>query len=93
MISRDSRPRLAAKARLRFDRQTDRTLVLFPEKGLELSATAADVVHLCTGEHTVSAIVERLLEKYTARDRDSVESEVLAFLNAMADRCLIEDAA
>jgi coenzyme PQQ biosynthesis protein PqqD len=93
VISRKSRPRLAAKARLRFDRKTQRTMVLFPEKGLELSPTAAEIVRLCTGEYTVSAIVERLLEKYAGRDRDSIESEVLEFLNAMADRCLIEDAA
>lgn len=93
MISRKSRPRLAAKARLRFDRKTRRTLVLFPEKGLELSPTAADIVRLCTGEHTVAAIVERLLEKYAERDRKTVEREVLEFLNTMADRCLIEDPA
>src|SRR5206468_9344772 len=46
MMSLTSRPRLAAKARLRFDRKTERTMILFPEKGLELSPTAADVVHL-----------------------------------------------
>ena len=37
MISAESRPRLAAKARLRQDRRTDRLMILFPEKGLELS--------------------------------------------------------
>jgi coenzyme PQQ biosynthesis protein PqqD len=93
VISRQSRPRLAAKARLRFDRKTDRTMVLFPEKGLELSPTAADVMRLCDGERTVEAIVALLLEKYVGRDRDGVEREVVEFLNAMADRCLIEDAA
>ena len=93
MISPESRPRLAPKARLRFDRKTQRTMVLFPEKGLELSSTAADIVHLCTGERTVAAIVELLFAKYVGRERESVESEVLEFLNEMADRCLIEDAA
>jgi len=93
VISPESRPRLAKKARLRFDRKTKRTMVLFPERGLELSSTAADIVRLCTGERTVAAIAELLLEKYSGRDRKSVVSEVVGFLNEMADRCLIEDVA
>jgi coenzyme PQQ biosynthesis protein PqqD len=92
MMSLTSRPRLADKARLRFDRKSERTMVLFPEKGLELSPTAADVVHLCTGEHTVAEIVERLLQRYAAEDRAAVEREVIEFLNTMAERCLIVEA-
>ena len=49
-------------------------MLLYPERGLVLNATAADVVKLCTGEHTVAAIVERLAEKYApqpARGRSS----------------------
>jgi coenzyme PQQ biosynthesis protein PqqD len=92
MMSLTSRPRLADKARLRFDRKSERTMVLFPEKGLELSPTAADVVHLCTGEHTVAEIVERLLQTYVTEDRVAVEREVIEFLNTMAERCLIVEA-
>ena len=92
MISAASRPRLASKARLRFDRKTERTMILYPEKGMELSPSAAEIVRLCTGEHTVTAIVEQLSAKYASGDaRDAMEREVLEFLNAMADRCLIED--
>jgi coenzyme PQQ biosynthesis protein PqqD len=91
MISIDSRPMLAAKARLRHDRQTDRLMILFPEKGIELSPTAADVVRLCTGEHTVTQIVERLLVIYGNAERATVEREVLELLNSLADRCLIEE--
>ena len=57
MISAASRPQLAAKARLRRDRRTDRLMILYPEKGIELSPTAAEIVRLCTGENTVSEIV------------------------------------
>ena len=92
MMSLTSRPRLADKARLRFDRKSERTMLLFPEKGLELSPTAADVVHLCTGEHTVAEIVERLLQTYVTEDRVAVEREVIEFLNTMAERCLIVEA-
>jgi coenzyme PQQ biosynthesis protein PqqD len=89
MIALDARPRLAPKARLRFDRKTERHMLLYPERGLVLNPTAADVVRLCTGEHTVQAIVERLAEKYTS-SREALEGEVLAFLGEMADRALVQ---
>jgi len=93
MISPASRPKLATKARLRHDRRTDRLMILFPEKGIELSRTAEEIVRLCTGEHTVNAIVDQLLERYAGADRGAVEREVLALLNDLRDRCLVEDLA
>jgi len=91
VISCESKPRLTPKARLRLDRRTERMMILFPEKGLELSKTAAEVVRLCDGRHTVTDMVARLLEIYASADRGAVEREVLEFLNALADRCLIEE--
>lgn len=89
VISAASRPTLAAKARLRWDRQTSRYLLLYPERGLALNLTAADVVQLCTGEHTVGTIIDRLAAKYAPQPREIVEREVLAFLTQMAERGLI----
>jgi pyrroloquinoline quinone biosynthesis protein D len=85
----DTRPRLAPKVRLRWDRKDARYMLLYPERGLVLNATAADVAQLCTGEHTVTAIVDRLAEKYAREGRDVVEREVLSFLSALAERGLI----
>jgi coenzyme PQQ biosynthesis protein PqqD len=90
LIPADARPRLATKARLRFDRQSQRYLLLYPERGLELNPTAADIVRLCTGEHTVDAIVAELAGKYTSQPREAVEREVRAFLGSLADRGLIQ---
>ena len=90
MIDAETRPRLAGKARLRYDRQSQRYLLLYPERGLELNGTAADVVQLCTGEHTVAGIVAQLTEKYTDKPREVVEREVLSFLAALADRGLVQ---
>ena len=91
MITPDMRPRLAAKARLRFDARTNRHLLLYPEKGMQLNGTAADIVRLCTGEHTVAAIVSELAAKYDSQPRASIEREVNSFLSALAERQLIED--
>jgi coenzyme PQQ biosynthesis protein PqqD len=91
VISADTRPRIAPKARLRYDRKADRTMLLYPEKGLVLNATAADIARLCTGEHSVAAIVEQLAAKY-GKDPAAIEREVLAFLSALAERGLLQEA-
>ena len=88
-LAADARPRLAPKVRLRWDRKDERYMLLYPERGLVLNATAADVVKLCTGEHTVAAIVARLAEQYAPQAADAIEREVLAFLHAMVDRGVI----
>lgn len=90
MISPGSRPRLSSKARLRFDRKSGRYMLLYPEKGLVLNPTAADIMQLCTGEHTVGGIVESLMQKYTTQPREVIEREVQEFLTAMAHRGLVQ---
>ncbi|PYO52589.1 MAG: pyrroloquinoline quinone biosynthesis peptide chaperone PqqD [Candidatus Rokuibacteriota bacterium] len=92
MISVDMRPRLAGKARLRFDRKGERYMLLYPEKGLVLNDTATAIVKLCTGEHTVQSIIDTLAAAYGAQPREAIEREVLSFLGAMADRALVEPA-
>ena len=88
-LAAEARPRLAPKVRVRWDRKDGRYMLLYPERGLVLNATAADVAKLCTGEHTVAAIIERLAEKYAPHPADAVEREVQAFLHAMVERGLI----
>jgi len=89
VIPAEAKPRLASKARLRFDRQTERYLLLYPEKGLELNPTAVEVVQLCTGEHTLAEIVARLADKYPKQARTAIERDTLTLLAALADRGLI----
>ena len=92
MISRDTRPRIAAKARLRYDRKAERYMLLYPEKGMVLNPTAADIAKLCTGEHSVGAIVDQLASKY-AKEATVIEREVMGFLSALAERGLLQEAA
>ena len=90
-ISRDTRPRLAGKARLRYDRKADRYMLLYPEKGLALNATAADIVRLCTGEHSVAQMIEQLAAKY-AQEAPTIERQVVELLAALAERGLLQEA-
>jgi len=90
MIAADARPRLAPKVRVRFDAKTDRLMLLYPERGMALNPTAADIVRRCTGELTVAEIVAQLAEKY-AQPRAAIEREVVQFLDALADRGLLRN--
>ena len=90
MFSPLSRPKLAAKARLRWDTREGKYFLLYPELWLLLNATAADIVQLCTGEHTVDGIVDRLATKYPAQAREELEREVMALLAQIQSRGLLE---
>ena len=89
MIDAGARPRLAPKARLRHDRLTGRSLLPYPERGLALNETAAEIVRLCTGEATVAEIIEQLVARYGAEKREALAAEVRAFLQSLADRNLL----
>ena len=91
MISRDSRPKLAAKARLRYDRLSDRHMLLYPEKGLALNATGTEIIKLCTGEQTVGDIIANLSARYDGSSAEKLEQEVLGFLEALRTRGLLEE--
>ncbi|MCI0372381.1 MAG: pyrroloquinoline quinone biosynthesis peptide chaperone PqqD [candidate division NC10 bacterium] len=89
-LSPASRPKLAPKARLRWDKREAKYFLLYPERGLLLNATGADILQLCTGEHTVAGIVGQLAAKYPAQAREEIEREVMAFLAQIASRGLLD---
>ncbi|HEY7377002.1 MAG TPA: pyrroloquinoline quinone biosynthesis peptide chaperone PqqD [Polyangia bacterium] len=88
MIVVASRVRLAPKARLQRDRVSGKPFLLYPERGLELSDSAARIVALCAGERTVAQIVDELAAA-TGEPRERIEGEVLTFLRALDDRGLL----
>jgi coenzyme PQQ biosynthesis protein PqqD len=90
VIPPDGKPALAPKARLRFDRTSGGYLLLYPERGLALNATAASILQLCNGELTVAGIVERLQREYADRPGPEVRQDVLEFLEEMAKRGLLQ---
>lgn len=91
MITTGSHPRLAAKARLRWDRTTKQYLLLSPERGLLLNQTAAEVLRLCSGEQTVAGVLDVLTGRYPEQQREDLEQDVLAWLHEIARRGLIHD--
>ncbi len=90
MIDGAARPKLASKARLRVDKQTGGHVLLYPEKGLALNATAARVLGLCSGERSFAEIVSELRREYTEGPVEQLESNVESLLRSLAQRGLVE---
>jgi pyrroloquinoline quinone biosynthesis protein D len=88
MIGPASQVRLAAKARVQRDRLTGKPFLLYPERGLELSDSAARIVALCDGNRTVGAIADELVAA-SGEPRERIETEVIDFLRALDDRGLL----
>jgi coenzyme PQQ biosynthesis protein PqqD len=90
MLTRDSRPRLAAKARLRLDRISGRYLIVYPERGMELDPIAGEIVRRCDGQRSIAEIAVELQQQFAGADAATIEQDVIDLLNALADRCLGE---
>ena len=88
MIDAAKRVRLAAKVRLQRDRVSGKDFLLYPERGLELSDSAARIVALCDEDRTVAAIVDELTAA-SGEPRERIETEVISFLRALDDRGLL----
>jgi pyrroloquinoline quinone biosynthesis protein D len=78
-LSAESRPQLARKARLRTDRLTGETVLLYPEHGLVLNASAAAILRLCDGRSAGDI----------AAELGAPLADVLEFLATLSDRGLV----
>jgi pyrroloquinoline quinone biosynthesis protein D len=85
-----NRPRLADGTRLQYDDVREEHLLLVPEGAVRLNATAAQVLELCDGRHTLDDIASALSERYSGAD---VSDDVQELLGGMAERGLVVDAA
>lgn len=75
-------PRVAAKARLQWDGVRNRHILLYPEGLVALNPTAAEILELCDGRHSVDQIVAALAGRYESPDITADVQELLAGLAA-----------
>jgi pyrroloquinoline quinone biosynthesis protein D len=87
-IADSSKPRLAAKARLKWDAVREKHLLLFPEGVLVLNKTAHDVLALCDGQHTVAEIVKALATQY-AVDANVIDADVKEILQRLSQKTFV----
>jgi pyrroloquinoline quinone biosynthesis protein D len=83
------RPRLTRKVRLKFDPIEKQFLLLYPERGMKLSDSAAEILQRCDGERTVEMIAAELAHK-TGAPLAVVRKDVVSFVDEMKSRGLVE---
>lgn len=85
-------PRLAKKARLRFDRHSAKYMLVYPERGLVLNDSAAMIAKKCDGTRTLQQIVDELaVEANVAEaERTGLETDVALFVGELARKGLLE---
>jgi pyrroloquinoline quinone biosynthesis protein D len=92
MSTSEWHPRLARRARLRFDPKSGQHVLLSPERGLVLNATAADILRRCNGDYTVDAIADELAGRYEGVARETLEADIKQVLRVVSERGLLDRA-
>ncbi len=83
-------PRIAKKARLRWDKIESRFVLLSPERGLILNPSAAAILKRCDGSTTEEAIAEAIARETGHDDVATVRRDVTDFIDEMRRRGLVE---
>ncbi len=83
-------PRLARKARLKLDRHTNRTMILYPERGLELNDSATAIAHKVDGVRSIALIAEELAREHEGAPREAIEKDVVAFVALLHGKGLLD---
>jgi len=87
-IPPDARPRLPRGVRLVQNEAHGWTL-LGPERVFKADAVAVEVIKRCTGEATLTEIVDDLAAAFAA-PRERILTDVTAMLRGLADKRLLE---
>lgn len=84
-----ARPRLSRGVRLREDKTRGRTVLLAPERVLDVSPTAVELLRRCDGERDVNAIINELAAMYTA-GKERIATDVRTLLGDLAAKGMVE---
>lgn len=86
-MNAEHRPRVARRARLRYDDTRESHVLLMPERVIMLGDTAAEILGLCDGERTVDDIVAELQARYPQAE---LADDVKEFLEEAVQRQWLE---
>ena len=88
-IAADAKPRLPRGVRLTHNEAQGGWVLLAPERVFKAEGPAHEIIKRCTGEATVSEIVDDLAKTFNA-PRDRIETDVTAMLTGLVDKRLME---
>ena len=84
-----ARPALPRGVRLKHDALRDAWVLLAPERLLKLDAVSVEILKRCTGEATLSGIVDDLAAAFAA-PRDRIAADVETMLAGLVAKRLLD---
>ena len=88
-ISADAKPKLPRGVRLTHNEARGGWVLLAPERVFKAEGPAHEIIKRCTGEVTVSEIVDDLVKTFNA-PRDRIMTDVSAMLGGLIEKRLVE---
>jgi pyrroloquinoline quinone biosynthesis protein D len=88
-IALDARPRLPHGVRLTHSEAHGGWVLLAPERVFKADAIAVEIIKRCTGEATLTEIVDDLAKTFSA-PRERVLADATVLLRGLADKRLLE---
>ncbi|CAN5721894.1 hypothetical protein BH10CYA1_BH10CYA1_48250 [soil metagenome] len=85
VVDMHARPRIIAKARLKYDKIRDRQLLLLPERVVVLNKTAGAILLLLDGQRTTADVVS-ILAADCQDPNSNILADVLEFLQDVRAR-------
>lgn len=88
-VTPQSCPILPTYVKLHNDKARDRWVLLAPERVLEPDDTALEIIRLCDGKTSVTAIAEELGRRYEA-PAEQIQGDITAMLQDLLDKRFLE---
>ena len=89
MIAAEAKPKLPRGVRLTHNEAQGGWVLLAPERVFKAEGPAHEIIKRCTGEATVSDIVDDLAKTFNA-PRDRIMTDVSAMLTGLVEKKLLE---
>ncbi len=86
----DAHPRLPRGVRLTHNEAQGGWLLLAPERVFKADAVSAEILKRCTGEATVTQIVDDLAKAFSGAPRERIEADVVKLLDSLAEKKLLD---
>jgi pyrroloquinoline quinone biosynthesis protein D len=81
-------PALPRGVKLRFDQARKAWVLLAPERVLMPDPIAVEILKRCDGKRSVALVIDDLASTFAA-DRAQIETDVMAFLQDLADKGMV----
>lgn len=88
-VTEDCIPHLPRGVKLRHDKARDAWVILAPERVFMPDAIAVEILKRCDGQAALAGIIDDLAKTFAA-PRDQIAKDVIAMLQDLADKGMVE---